>query len=80
MHSLREKFLFLNKKTEGQASTVYKSLKYLGKNEVVIVHSCDLSFKINLSLFKKKIQENDLLVFTAKGSNYHFKNHKNFSW
>ena len=76
----KKKFLFLNKKTEGQASTVYKSLKYLGKNEVVIVHSCDLSFKINLSLFKKKIQENDLLVFTAKGSNYHFKNHKNFSW
>ena len=76
----KKKFVLLNKKTQGQASTVYKSLKYLNKNDVIIVHSCDLSFKINLSLFKRKIQENDLLVFTAKGSNYHFKNHKDFSW
>ncbi len=76
----KKKLLLLNKKTEGQASTVYKSLKYLNKDEVIIVHSCDLSFKINLSLFKKKISKNDLLVFTAQGSNYHFKNHKDFSW
>ena len=47
---------------------------------MIIVHSCDLSFKINVNLFKRKIQENDLLVFIAKGSNHHFKNHKDFSW
>ena len=73
-------FLSLKKKTKGQASTVHKSLKYINKTDTVIVHSCDLSFKINFSIFKKKIIENDILVFTAKGKNYQFKNHKQFSW
>ena len=73
-------FLALKKKTKGQASTVYKSLKYINKTDAVIVHSCDLSFKINFKSLKKKIIENDLLVFTAVGTNYQFKNHKQFSW
>ena len=73
-------FLVLKKKTKGQASTVYKSLKYIKETDTIIVHSCDLSFKINFNLFKKKIIESDLLVFTAKGTNYQFKNHKQFSW
>lgn len=73
-------FLFLKKKTQGQASTVHKSLKYINKNEIVIVHSCDLSFKINFSFLKKKIIDNDVLVFTARGTKYQFKNHKQFSW
>ena len=73
-------FLFLKKKTQGQASTVYKSLKYINKMKTVIVHSCDLSFKLNFNFLKKKIIENDLLVFTSKGTNYQFKNHKHFSW
>ncbi len=73
-------FLILKKRTQGQASTVYKSLKYLNKTDKIIVHSCDLAFKIDFDLLKKKIDENDLLVFTARGSNYHFKNHKQFSW
>ena len=61
-------FLFLKKKTQGQASTVHKSLKYINKNEIVIVHSCDLSFKINFSFLKKKIIDNDVHVFTTKGT------------
>ena len=72
--------LALKKKTKGQASTVHKSLKYIKKTDTVIVHSCDLSFKINFNLIKKRIIESDLLVFTAKGTNYQFKNHKQFSW
>ena len=47
-------YLILKKKTQGQASTVYKSLKYLKKNNKIIVHSCDLSFKIDFNLLKKK--------------------------
>ena len=73
-------FLFLKKKTQGQASTVHKSLRYINKNEIVIVHSCDLSFKINFSLLKKRIIDNDVLVFTARGTKYQFKNHTQFSW
>ena len=73
-------FLALKKKTKGQASTVYKSLKYINKTDTVIVHSCDLSFKINFNSLKKKIIESDLLVFTAEGTDYQFKNHKHFSW
>lgn len=72
--------LALKKKTKGQASTVHKSLKYIKKTDIVIVHSCDLSFKINFNFIKKRIIESDLLVFTAKGTNYQFKNHKQFSW
>ncbi len=75
-----KKFLFLNKKTNGQASTVYKSIKRLNHKDVIIVHSCDLTFDINLNVLKKKINENDLLVFVAKASRFHFKNHKQFSW
>ena len=73
-------FLYLQKKTQGQASTVYKSLKYINKTKIIIVHSCDLSFKINFNFFKEKINENDLLVFTAKGTSYQLNNHKQFSW
>tara|TARA_B100000035_G_C20865979_1_gene493960 strand:+ start:49 stop:801 length:753 start_codon:yes stop_codon:yes gene_type:complete len=73
-------FLTLNKKTSGQASTVYKSLKYIKNNDAIIVHSCDLSFDINFSVLKKKLKQNDILVFTAKGTKYHLKNHRQFSW
>ena len=73
-------FFVLKKKTKGQASTVHKSLKFIKKTDIIIVHSCDLSFKINFNLFQKKIAESDLLVFTAKGTNYQFKNHRQFSW
>ena len=76
----RKKILFLNKKTQGQASTVYKSLNYINNKDFIIVHSCDLFFNINLKSLTKKLKDNDLLVFTAKATKYHFKNHKQFSW
>ena len=76
----RKKIIFLNKKTQGQASTVHKSLNYINYKDFVIVHSCDLFFKISLKLLTKKLKNNDLLVFTAKATKYHYKNHKQFSW
>ena len=76
----RKKILFLNKKTQGQASTVYKSLNYIKNNDSIIVHSCDLFFKVKMTSIKKKLESNDLLVFTAKANDYHYKNHKQFSW
>ena len=50
----RKKILFLNKKTQGQASTVYKSLNYINNKDFIIVHSCDLFFNINLKSLKIK--------------------------
>jgi len=79
-NSKKNVFVFIKKKTEGQAATVHKSLKYINKSEHVIIHSCDLSFKINFNFLKKKITQNDLLVFTAKGTNYQLRNHRQFSW
>lgn len=76
----KKKIILIKTKTKGQASTVYKSLKYLKENEPIIVHSCDLTFKLDLKKMKKKIKNNDLLVFTTKSSIYHKKNHTQFSW
>ena len=33
-----------------------------------------------MTSIKKKLESNDLLVFTAKANDYHYKNHKQFSW
>lgn len=75
-----KKFLFLKKKTKGQASTVYQSIKTLNQKDIIIVHSCDLFFNLNLNKMKKKIKKNDLLVFVANPSQFHLRNHKQFSW
>ena len=75
-----KKILYLNKKTQGQASTVYKSLKHINNKDFVIVHSCDLIFNINLKTLIKKLKSNDLLVFTAKATKFHYRNHRQFSW
>ena len=75
-----KKFLFLKKKTKGQASTVYQSIKILNQKNIIIVHSCDLFFTLNLNSIKKKIKDNDLLVFVSKPSQFHLRNHKQFSW
>ena len=33
-----------------------------------------------MTSIKKKLESNDLLVFTDKANDYHYKNHKHFSW
>lgn len=75
-----KKLIYLTKYTNGQASTVLKAIKLLKKNHIIIIHSCDLSFKINITDIKNKIKESDVLVFTAKGKKFNFKNSKQFSW
>jgi bifunctional N-acetylglucosamine-1-phosphate-uridyltransferase/glucosamine-1-phosphate-acetyltransferase GlmU-like protein len=75
-----KKIIILKKYTNGQASTVAKSVKFLKKEQVIIVHSCDLSFKINLKEVRKKLKNYDVVVFTAKGKNFNYKNPSQFSW
>ena len=76
----RKKVISLSRKTLGQASTVYKSLKFINNNDSIIVHSCDLSFDLKLNLLQKKLSKYDILVFTSKASSYHVKNHNQYSW
>ncbi len=75
-----KKIVILNKYTNGQASTVGKVIKYLTKNQTIIVHSCDLYFKINFVEIKKKLKKYDIIVLTAQGKEYNFKNSTQFSW
>ena len=75
-----KKVVILNKYTNGQASTVGKVIKYLTKNQTIIVHSCDLYFKINFVEIKKKLKKYDIIVLTAQGKEYNFKNSTQFSW
>ena len=75
-----KKIVILNKYTNGQASTVSKVIKYLTKNQTIIVHSCDLYFKINFVEIKKKLKKYDIIVLTAQGKEYNFKNSTQFSW
>ena len=80
MNIKKKKFLLLKKKTEGQASTVYKSLGLLNNKDIIIIHSCDLYFKTNLNSIKKKLNNIDLIVFTSKPSKYHLMHENQFSW
>ena len=57
-----------------------KVIKYLTKNQAIIVHSCDLYFKINFVEIKKKLKKYDIIVLTAQGKEYNFKNSTQFSW
>jgi len=75
-----KKIIILNKYTNGQASTVAKAVKFLKRDQIVIVHSCDLSFKINFAEVKRKLIKNDVIVLTSKGKKYNFKNSNQFSW
>ena len=43
----RSKIIFLNRKTDGQARTVFKAKKWLNKNSNIYVSSCDLYIEYN---------------------------------
>ena len=75
-----KKLILIKKTTAGQASTVYKARKILKKNQLIIIHSCDLKFNFTLKELITKIKKYDILVFTAKCNKFHIKNHKQFSW
>lgn len=76
----KAKVVYLEKYTSGQANTVSKAIKFLTKKENIIIHSCDLKFKINFSDLRKKVKKYDVVVLTAKGNKYNFNNSNLFSW
>ena len=75
-----KKIIFLKKYTSGQATTVSKALRFLKNDQIVIVHSCDLNFKINIREIRKKLKKNDIVVITANGKEFNYKNSNQFSW
>ena len=76
----KKKLILLKKVTNGQAATVLKSLKYLEKDSIVVIHSCDLQFRVKMNEVYKKIKKNDVIVFTTKGKKFHHQNSRQFSW
>ena len=76
----RYKILYLKRTTKGQAITCYKSLNYIKNNEIVNFIACDSSFKFNQLEYKKKIKQNDLLIYVTKPSNNELKKVKSYGW
>jgi len=74
------KIIFLNKKTDGQARTVYKARKLLNSNSKIYISSCDLFFKYDKKILKSKIKKNDLIIFVSKPKKFNLKNINNFGW
>tara|TARA_B100000029_G_scaffold61802_1_gene55447 strand:- start:631 stop:1365 length:735 start_codon:yes stop_codon:yes gene_type:complete len=72
--------IFLKKKTDGQARTVYKAKKFLTNNSSIYISSCDLFFKYDKKNFNSKIKKNDLIIFVSKPSKFNLKNINNFGW
>ena len=75
-----KKNIFTNSFTSGQASTVKKASKFLNNNNKIIVHSCDLTFNVNMKKLNNKTKKFDVIVFTTKGKKYNYKNPRQFSW
>ena len=76
----RSKIIFLNKKTDGQARTVFKAKKWLDKNSNIYVSSCDLYIEYNKQTLKSKLQSNDLIVFLHKPNKFNIQKPNNFGW
>ena len=61
-----KKNIFLSSHTSGQASTVKKAINYLNDKNKIIIHSCDLTFNVNMEEVNNKIKKFDVIIFTAK--------------
>ena len=76
----RSKIILLNRKTDGQARTVFKAKKWLNKNSNIYVSSCDLYIEYNKQALKSKLQSNDLIIFIHKPNKFNIQKANNFGW
>ena len=65
----------LNRTTNGQATSLYKSLNNVRNEDKIFVSSCDVSFQ---SI--KNLDDSKNTIFAIKANNFHFKNSKYFGW
>ena len=75
------KIIYLSHNTSGQASTAFKAKRFLRKNDIIRVISCDifLKFKNKQLLDKNKIPF-DVLVISAKPSKNELNKPSHFGW
>ena len=69
LKSFKNKKYFLNSFTSGQASTVKKAINYLNDKNKIIIHSCDLTFNVNMDEVNYKIKKFDVLILQQKAQN-----------
>jgi bifunctional N-acetylglucosamine-1-phosphate-uridyltransferase/glucosamine-1-phosphate-acetyltransferase GlmU-like protein len=74
------KIINILKKNDGQARSCFRANKYLKKNSQIFVSACDYSFTYNRTLYKKKLEQYDVLIFTTKPKKIHMDNPKSFGW
>lgn len=60
------KIIISKKKKKGQAADCLEAAKYLKKNDIVTIGACDNGMVYDLNLFKKKLNNSDLIVWTFK--------------
>ena len=70
----------INKKTDGQARTVFCANKKLDENKNIFVTSCDTYIKFNKKELIEKLINNDFLVFIQKPTLFNVNNFNNFGW
>ena len=72
--------IIINKKTDGQARTVFCANKKLDENKNIFVTSCDTYIKFNKKELIEKLINNDFLVFIQKPTLFNVNNFNNFGW
>lgn len=78
---INTKILYLKKDTSGQASTTFKAKKYLRKNDLIRVISCDFSLKFkNNQYLDGKETPYDLLVISSHPSQNELIKPEHFGW
>ena len=69
----RFKIIILDKKTDGQARTVFKAKKNITNESNIFVSSCDLYIKYNNDKLDCKLKNNDFVVFVHKPNTFNIK-------
>ena len=77
----KKKFLlfFLNKKTKGQAFTIYKYLNQANVNGSFIINSCDVFSLYNIESFLKLKINSDIIIFVSSKSFQDLEDHE-YTW
>ncbi len=73
------KVIVLNKKTDGQATTIHHSLFSLKKDRSIFINSCDVFSIFNIKKFLEIKKKADLIVFVSSKSFQDLKD-KEYTW
>lgn len=75
-------FIFLNKMTDGQASTCYQAISDLSKDEPLTIAACDNGMVYDKNLFDELYNDSsvDIIVWTARGYPGAIRNPQAYGW